>query len=105
MLLDPGLKAVLRIHDILVWILIRLMDPNVDPSIFVINLPDCNKNNLKKKIFCLLLFEGTFTSFYKGKKSKISHKTVGIIFFLTVLLDDRRIRIRIHTSDLRIREA
>ncbi len=30
------------------------------------------------KFFCLLLFEGTFTSFFKDKKSKRSHKTVGI---------------------------
>jgi hypothetical protein len=30
------------------------------------------------KVFCLLLFEGTFTSFFKDKKSKRSHKTVGI---------------------------
>ncbi len=44
--------------------------------------------------FYLLLFEGTFTSFFKDKKSKRSHKTVGIKVFLTILLDDRRFRIR-----------
>jgi hypothetical protein len=27
----------------------------------------------KKKFFCLLLFEGKFTSFFKDKKSKRSH--------------------------------
>jgi hypothetical protein len=37
------------------------------------------KTNLKKKFFCLLLFEGTFTSFFTDKKSKRSHKTVGIL--------------------------
>ena len=37
--------------------------------------------NLKKKFFCSLLFEGTFTSFFKDKKSKRSHKTVGITVF------------------------
>jgi hypothetical protein len=37
-----------------------------------------------------LLFEGTFTSFFKDKKSKRSHKIVEI----KVWLDDRRIRIR-----------
>ncbi len=50
--------------------------------------------------------EGSFTSFYKGKKSKKSHKTVEIkVFFLLSLLNDRSIRsrIRIHTSDLWIR--
>ncbi len=40
------------------------------------------KNNLLKKNFCLLLFEGTFTSFFKDKKSKRSHKTIEIkVFF------------------------
>ncbi len=43
---------------------------------------------IKKKIFCLLLFKCTFTSFFNDKKSKRSHKTVGIKVF------------RIHTSDL-----
>jgi hypothetical protein len=74
----------------------RLMDP--DPAIFVIDLQDVNKKlsgNLKK----VSLLEGTFTSFFKDKKSKRSHKTVGIKVFLTFLLDDRRIRIRIHTSE------
>ncbi len=33
------------------------------------------KTNLKKKFFCILLFEGTFKSFFKDKKSKRSHKT------------------------------
>ncbi len=34
--------------------------------------------------FCLLLFEGAFTSFFKDNKSKRSHKTVGIKVFLTI---------------------
>ncbi len=38
-------------------------DANPDPAIFVSELQDINK------IFCLLLFEGTFTSFFKVKKS------------------------------------
>jgi hypothetical protein len=33
-------------------------DPNQDPAII---LQDANKKLFKKKIFCLLLFEGTFT--------------------------------------------
>jgi hypothetical protein len=52
----------------------------------------------KKKIykcFCLLLFEGTFTSFFTDKKSQQRHKTVEIKVFLLFLLDDGRIRIRI----------
>jgi hypothetical protein len=58
------------------------LDP--DPAIFVINLQDANKKTYLKKVFCLLLFEGTFTSFLKDKKSKRSHKTAGIKVFLTV---------------------
>jgi hypothetical protein len=42
------------------------MDP--DPAIFVIDLQDANEN--KFFFFCLLLFKGTFTSFFKDKKSK-----------------------------------
>jgi hypothetical protein len=62
--------------------------------------------------FCILLFEGTFTSFFKGKKSKRSHKTEGSKqsrYFLLFLLNKIRLRIRIHTSDewigIRIEEA
>jgi len=43
------------------------------------------KNEFKKKVICLLLFEGTFTSFFKDKKSKKSPQTVGIKVFLTIL--------------------
>jgi len=60
------------------------MDPDPDHPIFLTDLQDTNKNYLKKKIFCLLLFKGTFTSFSKDKKSKRSNKTVGIKVFLTL---------------------
>ncbi len=62
------------------------MDPDSDPdpAIFVIDLQDVNKKLIKKKFFCFLLLEGTFTSFFKYKKSKGSHKTVGIKVFLTI---------------------
>jgi hypothetical protein len=48
-----------------------------------------------------------FTSFFKDKKSKRSHKKVGIKVFLLFFLADRKIRIRIHNFDywVRIREA
>jgi hypothetical protein len=38
----------------------------------------------KKIVFCFLLFEGTFVSFFTDKKSKSNHKTVEIkgFFFL-----------------------
>jgi hypothetical protein len=60
------------------------MDPDPDPSFFIIDLQDANKNEFKKKFFCIVLFEGTFTSFFKDKKSKRSHKTVEIKVFLTI---------------------
>jgi hypothetical protein len=62
-------------------------------------------NYFYSKVFYLLLFEGTFTSFFKDKKSLKSHKTIGINVFLLFLLDDRRIRIRISELWIRIREA
>ncbi len=54
------------------------MDP--DPSIFIIDVQDANKN----ECIVLVLFEGTFTSFVKEKKSKRSHKTVEIKVFLSI---------------------
>jgi hypothetical protein len=42
------------------------------------------KLNKKKSFFCILLIEGTFTSFFKEKKSKSSHKIVEIKVFLTI---------------------
>jgi hypothetical protein len=49
------------------------MDPDSDPDpdIFVIDLQDASKKLIfKHNFFCLLLFEATFTSFFKDKKSK-----------------------------------
>ena len=72
------------------------MDPDADPdpAIFFIELQDANEKLILKKYFCLLLFEGTFTSFFKDKKSKRSHKAVGFKVFLLFLLGDRRIWIQ-----------
>jgi hypothetical protein len=56
------------------------MDPDPAPAIFVIDLEDANKNKFFKKFVCLLLFVGTF---FKDKKAKRSHKTVGIKVFVT----------------------
>jgi hypothetical protein len=45
------------------------MDP--DPAIFVIDLQDASKKQIFNTIFsAYILFEGTFTSFFKDKKSK-----------------------------------
>jgi hypothetical protein len=62
------------------------MDPDADPdsSIFIIDLQDANKKVIKKKFFCIIFLEGTFTSFIKGKKKKRSHKTVEITVFLPI---------------------
>ena len=77
--------AELRIGDILVSDpdpCLRVMDP--DPAIFVIDFQDTNKRtSFLKKLFCLLLFKCTFTSFFKGKKFKRSHETIEIKVFLT----------------------
>jgi hypothetical protein len=60
-------------------------DADPDPSIFIIDLQDANKKLTKKRFFCILLFAGTFTAFFTGKKSKRSHKTVvEIKDFLTI---------------------
>jgi hypothetical protein len=46
-------------------------DPDADPAIFVSDLQDINKKiNFFSTLFCSLIFEGTFTSFFKDKKSK-----------------------------------
>ncbi len=42
------------------------------------------KTNFWKKFLCYLLFEDTFTSFFKDKKSKRSHKAEGNKVFLTI---------------------
>jgi hypothetical protein len=48
------------------------MDPDSDPdpAIFVIDLQVANKELILFLFFCLLLFEGTFTLFFKEEKSK-----------------------------------
>ena len=43
-------------------------DADPDPAIFLIERQDANKKtNIFKKVFFLLLFEGTFTSVFKDK--------------------------------------
>ncbi len=82
---------VLRIHDILVWIWIRiwirgsmpLTDGSGSCYFFSIDIQDARKNYFFKA-FSLLQFEGTITSFFKDKKSKRSHKAVGIKIFITI---------------------
>ncbi len=55
----------LRIHDILD------LDADLDPAIFIIDLQDANEKLIFLiQFFCILLFEGTFTSFIKDKSQK-----------------------------------
>ncbi len=57
-------------------------DADADPAIFINDLQDANKKLIFiKQFFCILLFEGTFTSLFKDKKSKRSHKTVELKAF------------------------
>ncbi len=58
-------------------------DVDLDPAIFYL-LETNTKLIFVKIIFCFLVFESTFTSFFKDKKSKRSHKTVGVKVFLTI---------------------
>jgi hypothetical protein len=45
--------------------------PDADPDsfIFIIDLKMPTKIEFIKKFFCIVLFEGTFVSFFKDKKS------------------------------------
>ncbi len=58
------------------------MDP--DPAIFVIDLQDANKKTNLKKRFPAYCFFYYIYIIFKDKKSKRSHKTVGIQVFLTI---------------------
>ncbi len=63
------------------------MDPDLDPDpavfLIVIDLQDANKILIFcKTFFCLLLFEGTFTSFSKIKSHKEVTKQQESRFFL-----------------------
>ncbi len=67
------MQAVLRIHD----------GPRIHASDLWIRMR-IQKTNFLKLFFYILLFEGTLTSVFKGKKSKRSHKTAEIKVFLTI---------------------
>jgi len=47
-------------------------DPELepDPDLFVIDLQHANKKTVLNNFFCLILFECTFTSFFKDKSPK-----------------------------------
>ncbi len=85
------LKPVFRIHDILVWIQIRIRGsmPLTDGSGFgsgscyFRHRPSRRQQKINnKKVFLLITFEGTFTSFSKRKSPKKSQKRIKV--FLTI---------------------
>ena len=51
------------------------MDSDPGPAIFVIDLQQADKKLNNKKSFLLLLFESTFSSFFKDKKPKKSQNS------------------------------
>jgi hypothetical protein len=55
------------------------VDP--DPAIFVNDLQDARKKLILKNF--LLLFEGIFTSFFKGCHKEVTKQYLGINVFLT----------------------
>ncbi len=57
-------------------------DENPDPSIFIIDLEQ--KTNLQK-VFCILLFDATFTSFFKVKKSQNSRNLCFSYYFYLMI--------------------
>ncbi len=90
---DQVFSPVLRIDDILVWFQIRIRGSMPltngsgfgSRSYYFRHWP--SRGQQKTYFLKVLLFEGTFTSVFKDKKSKRSHKTVGIKVFLIILLD------------------
>jgi hypothetical protein len=78
--LDPD-----QLDEIQVWIRIRTKMSRIPQHCWKLKLTGpLSRRHLKKKFFCIILFEGTFTSYFKGQKSKRSHKTVEIKVFLTI---------------------
>ncbi len=69
--------------------------PDSDPALFVSGFQDVNNKVFFPNLVFLLLFEGTFTSAFKYKKSQKVIKLEKSRFFLFCLLDGR---IRIHTN-------
>ncbi len=56
--------------DPCLWLIDPDPDSDSDPAIVIIDLQDANKKLILIKFFCILLFEGTFTSFFKDRKVK-----------------------------------
>ncbi len=95
----------LRIHDILVWIRIREPMSLTNGSgsgyyYFVIDIQDANKKLISKKNSADYFLQVHLHHFSKIKRQKEVIQQQESRFFLLFLLDDRRIRIRIHQSEV-----
>jgi hypothetical protein len=81
-------------------------DPDADPHplIFVIDLQEANKKLIFKKFFCLLLFEGTFTSFLKIKSQKevANNRNQGFSYFICLMIEESRMLKNIRIRRIRI---
>jgi hypothetical protein len=123
------LKPVFRIHDILVWIRIRGSMPLINGSgygseygsgsfYFINDLQDANKKLIFLKVFLYITFLRYLCILFKNKKVKKmsqNSRNQGFSYYICLMIEHRRIRIRIqsriririHTSDewIRIREA
>ncbi len=77
------------------------MDPDSDPDWILLfsSVAEkmATKNKFLSKVFCLLPFEGTFTSAFKAKSQKEVKKIFKIMVFLFFLVNER-IRIRTNNS-------
>jgi hypothetical protein len=95
----PGtVQSVLQICDILVRILIRGSVPSTNGSGSCYFCHSPSRRQQKTNFFCLLLFEGIFTSFVTDIKSYRSHRTKGFSYYFCLMIAGR-----ICTSDERIR--
>ncbi len=60
-----------------------------DPAIFVSDLQDGKK---KFKVFCILLFESTFPSFFKDKRSpKTVPRNQGFSYYFCLMIEESRV--------------
>jgi hypothetical protein len=59
---------------------------NGSGSEFVLDHQDANKKLFFQQLFCLLLFEGTFTSFFKDKKSQHS-RNQGFSYYFCLMIE------------------
>jgi hypothetical protein len=71
-----------------------LTDPAPDPALLSVTFKTQTKNNFFS-LLCLVLFEGTFTSFFKTESQKVSQNSRNQGFSSFLLVDGRgRIRIQ-----------